>query len=208
MSNKEYISRVLKYNNALVKLKSLGLNKVFSDNIGEATGIAASQVRKDFAAMKVAGNKRGGYTMDELLAKMDTMLGKGNEKKVVVVGCGHIGQALINYKSFQMGEIKIVAGFEVDKSKVDRTAAIPIFPLEEMPAYIKKNNIQVAIIAVPDNSASEVHDLLKDAGINGILNFARVHLKETEHCIINTINIELKIENLFYFVNAMKGDRS
>ncbi len=206
MSNKEYISRILKYNNALIKFKNLGLIKVFSDNIGEATGISSSQVRKDFAVMKISGNKRGGYNMEEMLAKMDKMLGKGSEKKVVVIGCGHIGQALMNYKSFQLGEIKIVAGFEVDKEKINRTAPIPILPLEELSEFIKKNNILVAVIAVPDNSVSEVHDKLKEAGIRGILNFARVHLKETESCIINTINIELKIENLFYFVNAMKGD--
>ncbi|MBU0580980.1 MAG: redox-sensing transcriptional repressor Rex, partial [Candidatus Margulisbacteria bacterium] len=205
MLNKEYISRVLKYNNVINKFKSIGLIRVFSDNIGEAAGLSSSQVRKDFSELKISGNKRGGYNVDDLMVKMEKILGKGQDKKVIVVGCGHIGQALMNYQRFISGEINIVAGFDIDQNKTNPNAKIPIYPLSEMKQYLKKNNIKVGIIAVPDTAASDVYEQLKESGVKGVLNFARVHLKETENCLINTINIELKIENLFYFVNAMES---
>ena len=67
-------------------------------------------------------------------------------------------------------------------------------------AYQILEGIRIAIVAVPDNSASHVFDLLRAAEIKGILNFAPVPLKGTEGCVVRNINIGLELENLFYLV--------
>ena len=58
--SKKHISRLSRYRKALFRLKELGFVKVFSDNLGEAVGVTASQVRKDFSLFGISGNKRGG----------------------------------------------------------------------------------------------------------------------------------------------------
>lgn len=204
--SKDFISRLLKYKNALANFKKLGLVKVFSDNLGDATGLASSQVRKDFSAFKITGNKRGGYSVDALIDKLDHILVGDKKQRVIVVGCGNIGRALIEYSGFHGEKLKIVAGFDINKAKWDPDAKVPIYPLEKMEEFVKKNQIKVGIIAVPENDCATIYEKMAAAGIKGVLNFARVYIREAEGTVVDTVNIELKIENLFYFVNALNKD--
>ena len=202
ITNKNCIIRLSRYKNALYRLQALGFVKVFSDNLADAVGGTASQVRKDFSIFGISGNKKGGYQIDSLLEKLNSILGKDQLQKVVVVGGGHIGSALMRYRGFEKQGIKIVAGFDIDPSKINRSALVPVLPLEEARAFIKSNGIRIAILAVPDIAAQQAADLICASGIKGILNFAPLRLKAAEGCIINNVNLEIELENLIYFVNV------
>jgi redox-sensing transcriptional repressor len=201
----DFILRLLKYKNILTRLKKLGIVKVFSDNLGDATGLMASQVRKDFSTLEIAGNKRGGYHIDNLIEKLSEVLGKDEVQKVVVVGCGHIGQAIMAYRGFSNENLKIVAGFDIDKTKMSGGEHVPVHPIEQLDEFVKKHKIKVGIIAVPESAAPDVYEKMVAAGVKGVLNFARVYLRKAHGVIVNTVNIELQIENLFYFVNQLEG---
>ena len=67
------------------------------------------------------------------------------------------------------------------------------------------NGIKLAIITVPDYAGQQVLELLKSAGIKGILNFAPISLRESTDCIINNINLVTELENIIYFVNARES---
>ena len=69
--NKELIFRLSKYKRLLLKFKALGLEKVFSNNLGDAIHVTPALVRKDFSMMNMPGNKRGGYSIDDLLDRLD-----------------------------------------------------------------------------------------------------------------------------------------
>jgi len=202
ITNKNCIIRLSRYKNALYRLQALGFVKVFSDNLADAVGGTASQVRKDFSIFGISGNKKGGYQIDSLLEKLNSILGKDQLQKVVVVGAGHIGSALMRYRGFEKEGIKIVAGFDIDPSKINRSTLVPVLPLEEARAFIKSNGIRIAILAVPDIAAQQAADLICASGIKGILNFAPLRLKAAEGCIINNVNLEIELENLIYFVNV------
>ncbi|HRZ87449.1 MAG TPA: redox-sensing transcriptional repressor Rex [bacterium] len=202
--NKQCIIRLSRYRNALNRFRSLGFVKVFSDNLGDAVGVTPAQVRKDFSLFGISGNKKGGYQIDQLLEKLNSILGKDEVHKVVIVGCGHIASALLRYKGFEKEGIRIAAGFDIDPAKVNRAAAPPVLPLEELKEYVKANGIKTGIIAVPDIAAQQVHDMMLSAGIKGVLNFAPIRLKGAEDCIINNINVEYELENVIYYVNAMQ----
>lgn len=201
--NENCIIRLSQYKNALYRLRSMGFIKVFSDNLGDAIGVTASQVRKDFSIFGISGNKRGGYTVDELLEKLGDILGKGEIQKVIVVGAGKIGTALMQYKGFEKEGIKIVAGFDIDPSKHNKQSDVPVFPLDELQDFSKKKNIKIGILAVPDFAAQQVLDLMLSTGIKGILNFAPIRLKSSEDFIIDNVNLELELEKVIYFVNAL-----
>ncbi len=202
MISKEFISRLLKYKNVLNKLKSLGFARVFSDNLGDAIGVAPSQVRKDFSILKITGNKRGGYNVDKLKSELNQILGGDQDKNAIIVGCGKIGTALINYHGFIREGIRVIAGFDVNESKLDKEKDYPVYHLDELEDFVKKNDVKIGIITVPESAASSVLEKMISVGIKGVLNFAPVQLRSTEECIIHNINIELELENLFYFVNA------
>jgi redox-sensing transcriptional repressor len=202
-TSKNAIIRLSRYKNALYRLKLLGFVKVFSDNLADAVGVKPSQVRKDFSLFGISGNKRGGYLIDELIVKLNTILGKNEIQKVVIVGAGHIGTALMKYKGFEREGIKIVAAFDIDPAKYQKEAAMPILPLEELKECIQKNQIRIGIIAVPDIAAQQAADLMIAAGIKGILNFAPIRLRGPEDCVINNVNLEIELENVVYFANAL-----
>ncbi|TFG57892.1 MAG: redox-sensing transcriptional repressor Rex [Spirochaetales bacterium] len=214
--NKELIFRLSKYKRLLLKFKALGLEKVFSNNLGDAIHVTPALVRKDFSLMNIVGNKRGGYTIDDLLVRLDEELGKEPNKEVVLIGCGRIGSALMQYKGFTRDGIKIVAGFDADPRLINRDADIPIYDIAELQDFTSKRSIKVGIISVPDNAAAHVLELMIDAGIYGILNFAPVELKcnrkydknnQVLRCNIQNVNIGMEIENLFYMVNIAEAGR-
>ena len=198
---KEMIHRLVRYKNALQKFKSLGLTRVFSDNLGEAAGISAALVRKDISLARLTvGNKRGGYPIDALLRGLDSILGTNIQHRVILIGCGKIGSALLNYPGFASQTIQIVAAFDRNPALLNPTAPIPILPDSQLPAFVQDQHILVAILAVPENAAAAVLDQLAAAGIRGVLNFSPVQLKPAASLVIQNINIAFEIENLFYYV--------
>lgn len=201
--SEEIIRRLSNYRRVLYKLKSLGFIKVFSDNLGDALGISPTQVRKDFSMFKITGKKKGGYEVEEILQRLNTILGKDKIQNVVVVGCGKMGRALMNYNGFSAEGMKVIAGFETDPSMVNTDARIPILDLTDLPEVAKKHDVKVAIMTVPESSAPQLIDALESAGIKGILNFAPIELKSRDNCLIHNISILLELENMIYFVNNM-----
>ncbi len=204
MTIKNRIYRLLSYKHLLNRYKSLGMVRVFSDNIADPLGISASLVRKDFGIFGISGNQKGGYIIDDVVEKINEVLGSNEIQRIVIVGVGRIGEALINYKGFQRDGIEIVAGFDIDAKKFKSHSRIPIKPMDELPEYVKKNQIRVAIMAVPDVAAQQTLELLKSSRIQGILNFTSVKFKSTDKLTINNFNIENELVNLIYFVNKYK----
>jgi len=192
------IKRMLQYKLCLLRFKELGVNTVYSHNLGDAAGVSAVQVRKDFSQYGIKGRKRGGYNIDELLKEMNKIFGE-ERKNIVIVGMGNIGKALSQYNErFVKKNLHIIAGFDIDPSKQNKSFGIPIFPMEKLDDIVKQHNVSTAIIAVPFQIAQEVCNLLIAAGIKGILNFAPVILKVPEEIVIDNINLSNKLEGILY----------
>ena len=200
--NRKCIIRISRYKNALNRLKALGFVRVFSGNLSDAAGVTPSQVRKDFSLFGITGNRRGGYNVDELIVKIRNILGKNEQQKVVVVGVGNIGKALLRYKGFESGGIKIMAAFDIDPSKYSRDFEVPVLPLEDFRGFVQEHDIKIGILAVPEVAAHHVSEIMISAGIEGILNFAPIQLRSASDVVIGNINLEVELENLIYFVNV------
>lgn len=204
--NRKCIIRLSRYKNALKRLKALGFVKVFSGNLADAAGVTSSQVRKDFSLFGITGNRRGGYKVDELITKIREILGKNELQKVVIIGVGHIGNALLRYKGFEAGGIKIIAAFDIDPAKYTKNTEVPVFPLDDFNDFVKEHQVKIGILSVPDVAAHHVSEIMISAGIKGILNFAPIQLRAADDVVINNINLEVELENLIYFVNAQGKD--
>ena len=108
MISRTQIMRLLKYKNALKRMKSFGFIKAYSNNLGDAIGISAVQVRKDFSLFSISGNKKGGYIIDDLLDRIDDILGKKVSHSIILIGYGKIGKALVNYRGFEKDRKSVV----------------------------------------------------------------------------------------------------
>ncbi|MEN3013460.1 MAG: redox-sensing transcriptional repressor Rex [Endomicrobiia bacterium] len=197
--NKELLNRLISYKKVAMKMKELGFLRVFSVNLADAVGVSPIKVRKDFSLVGVKGRYKGGYEIDYLIKKIDEILGKNEIEKVIIIGVGNIGSALINFRGFENVGLKIVAGFDIDPKKLNKNLPIPVFHLDEAKNFIAKENIKIAILAVPEVAAQRVAEMLVSYGIKGILNFAPVKLK-LKNCVVNDVHIETELENLIYSV--------
>lgn len=197
--NKELVIRLIKYRRILRQLKSLGFERVFSNNLGDAVGVAPALVRKDFSLLFLGGNKRGGYNIDYLAEKLDAILGKTQNQKIIILGMGKVGTALAQYRGFLQGGFEVAAGFDIDTSpRPDLN--IPLLPPERLPEFVREQGIKVAVLAVPEEAAAGCVKQLREAGIQGILNFTPIEIKSTLNCVVHNINIAVEIENLFFQV--------
>lgn len=204
VTNKNCILRLSRYKNALHRFKTLGFFKIFSDYLADAVGVTSAQVRKDFSLFNISGNKRGGYQIDSLIEKLNDILGKNEQQRVIMAGSGNLGSALIKYKNFEKEGIKIMAAFDIDPAKVNTRLPVPVYAIDDLETFVRENAIKIGIICVPDIAAQHTLDLMVGAGIKGILNFAPIQLKTSSECIVNNVNLELELENLLYFVNVME----
>ncbi len=204
-AKREMVNRLSNYRKVLLKLKALGFQKIFSDNLADALGVTAAQVRKDFSQFGLSGNKKGGYQTCELIEGLDRILGKNREQKIIIVGCGKLGTALMGHNRFVREGIRVAAGFDTDPAIIDPQARVPILDLSELPEFVAREKIMIAIMTVPESAASHVLEILLAADIRGILNFTPGQLKGGERCVIHNVNLSLEIENLFYFAENLEA---
>lgn len=196
---KKNIKRLLLYRLCLVKFREMGFQRVFSYNLGREAGISAEQIRKDFSHFGISGNKKGGYEIEKLLESLNLIFRKNEMQSVIMVGMGNIGTALSYYIcGFSQRRQYIIAGFDIDPAKVKKNYNIPVYPMTELPGFVKKNKIKVAVLAVPAISAQDVCNQMVDCGIKGIMNFAPVILQVRENIIVNNVNLCDELECVIY----------
>jgi redox-sensing transcriptional repressor len=194
------VSRLSRYRNALCRFKSYGLTWVYSDQIASSLGITAAQVRKDFSQFGVTGKRKSGYHIDNILERLNGILGKNNQTTAIIAGYGTLGKAL--FKDFLSHEfnLKIAAAF--DDAPQETPAAgdgFQVHRLAQLIPFTLKNNINIGIITFTDKTAQNALDLMVLAGIRGILSLSPVELKGPGSCLINTVNILREFENVVYF---------
>ena len=200
---KNSLKRIFLYRACLNRLKLMGVEKVFSYTLANETGVTPDQVRKDFSEFKIKGNKRGGYEIDDLLGKMETIFHRNKDHNIVLIGMGNLGLALSKYSKFVQRNMNIVATFDIDPFKQKLRSDIPVYSMSRLKEIVDRFNVRVAIIAVPEISAQEVTDELVRIGISGIVNFAPVLLKVPRSVIVNNVNLCEELESVIYYVHKM-----
>jgi len=184
-----------------MRLKLMGIPKVFSYTLANETGVTSDQVRKDFSEFNIKGNKRGGYDINELLEIMEKIFHRNKDNNIILVGMGNLGLALSKYSKFVQRNMNIVATFDIDPFKQKVRSGIPVYSMSRLKEIIDRFKVKVAIIAVPEISAQEVVDELIRHGIIGIVNFAPVLLKVPENIFINNVNLCDELESVIYYVH-------
>jgi len=181
----------------------MGVQKVFSYTLANETGVTSDQVRKDFSEFGIRGNKRGGYEINELLEKMESIFHRNKDHNIVLIGMGNLGLALSKYSKFVQRNMNIVATFDIDPFKQKIRSDIPVYSMSRLKEIIDRFRVKVAILAVPEISAQEVSDDLVRVGIKGIVNFAPVLLKVPPEVVINNVNLCDELESVIYYVHKL-----
>lgn len=195
------IERLPLYLRCLIRLASSGVEVVSSEELGKLLAITAVQIRKDLAYFGEFGRRGVGYDVSALLAQVSQILGVNRARKLVLVGVGHLGQALANYDGFREHGFNISAVFDADPSKVGLTiAGQRVLPVHRIGEMLPQMGVEMAILAVPAHAAQKVTDVLVQAGIKAIWNFAPVRLIVPEYIEVRQENMIVGLLALSYYL--------
>ena len=178
-----------------------GMYFISSTEIGKRNDFTAAQVRKDLSCFGNFGIKGKGYNISELIKTLETILGLDREWKVAIFGLGKLGGALASYKGLKSARFNVVAIFDVDPKKVDKTFKnIPVYHSDMLKKVVREKKIQIAIVAVPTDSAKATIQRILDAGIKGILNFTEARVPYPNEYIIKNVNLAGELESISYYL--------
>jgi redox-sensing transcriptional repressor len=194
------IYRLSIYLRCLARLRENGISTVSSEALARAAGVKPTQLRKDLAYFGTFGTRGLGYDVGALSKRISDKLGTSRLQPVVLIGVGNLGLALLSYRGFEKEGFEIVAAFDTDPNrKRDKPIKQPIYSMDELPGFVKKQNVKMAILTVPAPVAQEVANQVVEAGIVGILNFSPMVLAVPEDIMVNNVNLAIELENLSYF---------
>lgn len=195
------IYRLSLYLRCLQRLKGNAIRTVSSEALAKAAGVKSTQLRKDLTYFGQFGTRGLGYEVEQLATMISDLLGTTRLQPVVLVGVGHLGLALLSYRGFEQEGFEIVAAFDIDiDRKRNKKLKQPVLRLDKLPEFSREHGVRMAILTVPATVAQEVANLLVQAGVEGILNFAPIVLQVPEDVMVNNVNLAIELENLSYFV--------
>ncbi len=200
------ISRLSRYYRRLAHLEGQGVDTISSEELGEVEGVTSSQVRKDLSLFGSFGTKGLGYPVSELKRKIASILGLDRRWRVGLIGVGNIGSALIAYKEFHKQGFDIVIAFDSDKRKIgSRRGNLIVKDVDQMEAYLKKERVDMMILAVPADQAQKVADRVVECGVRAILNFAPVSLRLSPGVFVRDENMVIELEALSFALVNQEG---
>ncbi len=175
------IMRLPLYLDKLMLLQQAGVKEVSSRQLATSLDIKASQLRHDFHYFGGFSKPGRPYQVDLLVPALKEIIGVSEPVPIIIVGAGHLGQALANYENFDRQGFPTKGIFDVSPKLVGTDIrGIPILPLDGLEEFVKKEGIRLAVLTLPVHSAQDVADRLLAAGILGFWNFTAIDIKAPE----------------------------
>lgn len=179
------LRRLPVYLDLLKRLQQAETENVSCTRIANELDILPIQVRKDIEITGIRGTPRIGYSVAEMIRAIEAFLGWDNTHHAFLVGAGHLGSAIMGYQGFRENGLEIVAAFDIDAAIIGTSIhGIRVLPLSKLSDLARRMKIKIGIITVPAQAAQSAADLMTDAGIKAIWNFAPAHLNVPPNIIL------------------------
>lgn len=203
--SKATIDRLPLYFRTLRQIQQEGVEIISSEELGRRIGVTPEQIRKDLASFGEFGKKGVGYFVRELIRNISEILGLHRNWNIAIVGVGHLGWALANYRNFASLGFNLAAIFDIDPAKIGQIiGGVEISGIDRLEAIAKEKNIHIGVITVPAPYAQEVADRLVAAGVRGIWNFAPVKLNVPENIRLVSEDLSVGLSSISYYLSRGK----
>jgi redox-sensing transcriptional repressor len=201
------VRRLSLYLRYLEEFETEGQATVSSEALATRGGTTSAQVRKDLSFFGSFGKRGLGYPVAELGTRLRQILGLSRRYRLVVVGAGKIGSALVQYRGFRQRGFDIVALFDTDPGKIGKVYdGVQVRSSDEMDSVLASEHPDIGVIVVPGDQAQAVADRLVQGGIKAILNFAPAPLQVPEEVSLKNVNLALELEALSFALANRNDD--
>ena len=199
------IDRLPLYFRTLRIVEDEKINIISSEELGRRLDITPEQIRKDLATFGQFGKKGIGYDVRELKNRISKILGLHNRWRLAIIGVGHLGGALANYVNFAPLGFSVVALFDSDEEVIGtKINKLTVKNITDLKKVVKLRKVDIGVIAVPDYAAQSVADLLVDAGVKGIWNFAPIKLDVPPDVPLVNEDLSIGLSALSYHMSSSR----
>ena len=199
------VLRLPQYVRSLTQLLDQGTTVVSSHHLGEQLQMTPAQIRKDLSYFGRFGRQGRGYDTRYLLGELRQILGLDRQWNVAVIGVGRLGRAILSYPGFAPEGFHIVAAFDNNPQQVGQSVGgISVQPMSEIRDALRRQDIRIAIVAVPADHAQEVADELVDSGVRAILNYAPMSLQPPPDVKVRTIDPVSALQTMTYYLRTLE----
>lgn len=206
--SKAVIKRLPRYYRYLGELIEEGVERISSNELSAKMRVTASQIRQDLNNFGGFGQQGYGYNVSYLYTEIGKILGLDKTHHMIIIGAGNLGQALANYVKFEKRGFKIVGIFDVNPVlKGISIRGNEIRMMDELPAFLKEQDVEIATLTLPKNNAAEAADLLVKNGIKAIWNFAHLDLTVPKDVIVENVHLSESLMRLSYNLNCQTTEQ-
>lgn len=206
--SKAVISRLPRYYRYLGDLKDNGVERISSKELSELMNVTASQIRQDFNNFGGFGQQGYGYNVEYLYEEIARILGLTKKHNLILIGAGNLGMALAGYVNFEKRGFIMKGIFDINEALFGKTIRnIPIMPLDNLTDFIKQNDIDMAVLAIPKTASVNVAHKLVESGVKAIWNFSHIDLDVPDDVIVENVHLSESLMKLSYAMNTEKYDK-
>ncbi len=171
------VRRLPRYYRYLDDLHAKGVVRISSNSLGGKMGITASQIRQDLSCFGEFGQQGYGYNVEELRSEIGHILGVDSNHRLIVIGVGNLGHALMQNFHFSDIGFTLEAAFDVSPALIGtEVAGVPVLPMDQLDSFVQEHRPDVAVLTVPQSVAQSITDRLIGLGVRGFWNFTNVEL--------------------------------
>ena len=200
--SKAVIRRLPRYYRYLGELLEESVERISSNELSSKMHVTASQIRQDLNNFGGFGQQGYGYNVPYLYAEIGKILGLDRTHHIIIIGAGNLGQALANYVKFEKRGFKVVGIFDINPVlKGISIRGNEIRMMDELPEFLRENDVQIATLTLPKAYAEETANLLVENGIKAIWNFAHLYLAVREDVIVENVHLSDFLMSLYYNLN-------
>ncbi|TWU46198.1 Redox-sensing transcriptional repressor Rex [Rubripirellula tenax] len=199
------IGRLSLYHRELHRLLETNSTNINSQQLGRLVNVSPPVVRRDLSALGTIGRRGVGYDVQRLIDRIGEVLGSGMQWKVVLVGVGSLGDALLRYRGFERLGFELSAAFDNAPNRIgSEIAGIKIRDAATIEKFLVDHPAELAILAVPAEFAHEIADRLVGCRVNGILNFAPTTLKLPPRVAVVNVDLASELQRLAFAIQAQR----
>jgi redox-sensing transcriptional repressor len=200
--SKAVVKRLPRYYRYLGNLMEAKVERISSGELSSLMNVTASQIRQDLNNFGGFGQQGYGYNVRYLYQEIGKILGLDQVYSMVIIGAGHLGQALANYVKFEKRGFWIRGIFDVDpRLKGTCVRGIEIRMTDELPSFVRENKIQIAALTMPAAGAEEIAPILVENGVKAIWNFAHTDLAVPPDVVVENVHLSESLMQLSYNLN-------
>ena len=198
---KATLQRYPLYLKALRKLSNSGVERILSKELSEFVNIEPTTIRRDFSFLGNLGKQGYGYDVSKLIDIFSQELGLESDEKIILIGAGNLGRALMKYNKWNYVVGEITCAFDVSPDRQGVRFGIPVYDLSELEEKIPQG-CRIAILTASTEIQQTV-DRLVNCGIVGIVDFTHEHIQVPKGVAIKYIDVVSSIQELVFETNAL-----